>query len=834
MPTYVRVAVNIPAVTGEYDYHLPPELEGQVLPGCLVSVPFGQQLAQGIVTADIPTPEVAATKAVRALLDPLPAVTPTQMALAHWMSVEWMAPLSACLGVMLPPGLSQQADVLFTLNENRTLPEKLSPLQSRLIDLLKKRGALRGRQVDAAMPKLDWRTPARALVRSGAVSAQPVLPPPNVRPKVVRTAQLCCPLEEAQAALPNLGRTPASQSRRAAALQCLMAEPMPLNVAWVYAQSGCTLADLETLADADLVILSETEIIRDPLDEMDLPPLEAPRLTAAQQAVLERMQPLIHQAAAGGEVKPVLLRGVTGSGKTEIYLRAVEETLRLGRQAIVLVPEISLTPQTVRRFAGRFPGQVGLMHSRLSDGERYDTWRRVRSGRLPILVGPRSALFAPMPNLGLVVVDECHDASYDSDDFPPFYHAVEAAIELARISRAVVCLGSATPEITLNYRAQREQWVTVHLPDRIMAHRQVVASQMQRAGLPQVYMTSEGDSASLPLAPVQVVDMRQELQAGNRSIFSRALHRALGEVLAANQQAILLLNRRGAANHVACRTCGYVVRCPRCDNPLTYNEAPPLLTCHTCNYSRQMPNRCPECNTDDFREVGIGTQSVEQEVVRAFPQARVLRWDADTTRHKGAHDIPLAHFTHHRADILVGTQMLAKGLDLPFVTLVGVVLADVGLFLPDYRAGERVFALLTQVAGRAGRSPLGGRVVLQTYATENRIIQAAARQDYDAFYAEELAARRAIGYPPFSRLVRLEVRDPNPDRAESAARAMAHTLADRLGNQVDMIGPAPCYFARRDGQYRWHILLRGTDPRHCLDGMDLQGWRVQVDPGEVL
>ena len=835
MPGFVRIAVNVPTVSGEFDYHLPPELEGQVQPGCLVSVPFGAQVVQGIVTRLVDSPEVPKTKPVRALLDPLPAVTPSQMALARWMADELLTPLAGCLALMLPPGLTQQADVLFTLNETSLASSgRLSPLQKRVVDLLRQRGDLRGRQIDASIPKLDWRAPARALVRSGALIARPVLPPPSVRPKIVRTAQLGCPLSEAEAALPKLGTTPATQSRREAALRCLMAEPMPLNVAWVYAQSGCTLADLEVLAERGLVLLSETELIRDPLDEMDLPPLAAPILTGAQQAAWQQLLPVLHSSGEGKNVKPVLLRGVTGSGKTEIYLHAVEETLKMGRQAIILVPEISLTPQTVRRFAGRFPGLVGLMHSRLSDGERYDTWRRVRSGKLPILVGPRSALFAPMPDLGLIVVDECHDASYDSDDFPPFYHAVETAVELARLSQATVVLGSATPEVTLNYRAVREKWLVLRLPDRIMAHRQVVASQMARMGMAVPELPAEGDSASLPLAPVQVVDMRQELKADNRSIFSRALTKALGETLAAGQQAILLLNRRGSANHVACRTCGYVIRCPRCDLPLTYNEPPPSLLCHTCNYTRQMPARCPECGSDAFRQVGIGTQTVEQEVVKAFPQARVLRWDADTAHQKGAHEILLSHFSHHRADILVGTQMLAKGLDLPFVTLVGVVLADVGLFLPDFRAGERVFALLTQVAGRAGRSPLGGRVVLQTYAPENRVIQAAARQDYDAFYADELAARREIGYPPFSRLIRLEVRHPHPDKAESAAYAMARALTEAAVPNVNMIGPSPCFFAWQEGQYRWQILLRGADPRTALVGLDLDGWRVQVDPGEVL
>ncbi|TLN00542.1 primosomal protein N', partial [bacterium] len=341
---------------------------------------------------------------------------------------------------------------------------------------------------------------------------------------------------------------------------------------------------------------------------------------------------------------------------------------------------------------------------------------------------------------------------------PPVYHAVQVALAYARITASVILLGSATPEVGLYYRAECERWNLLELPERILAHRQVLAAQAAGSVSRLPELASEGEAAFLPLPPVQVVDMRQELKAGNRSIFSRVLQQSLAQVLEANQQAILFLNRRGSSTYVFCRECGTVLRCPRCDLPLTYHSDSEDLQCHTCNYHRKMPSRCPQCGSTSIRQFGTGTERVESEVQKAFPNARTLRWDAETTRQKGSHEILLSHFSRHQADILVGTQMLAKGLDLPLVTLVGVVLADVGLSLPDYRTPERAFQLLTQVSGRAGRSPLGGRVILQTYQPENKAIQFAATHDYHGFLRYELEQRRSIGYPPFARLVRLELR----------------------------------------------------------------------------
>jgi primosomal protein N' (replication factor Y) len=821
---YLRIAVNIPSVTGVFDYSLPPEMEGTVGVGQLVSVPFGRQTAQGVVLELIGQPSVAETKPILNVLDPLPVLTSPQLELAKQMAASSLNPLAAMIDLMLPAGLGQQADVLYTLSnpQHAVKNQQSSATQSRLLGILKEKGSLRGRQIDRHFNKVDWRKAAQSLVRSGVLASQSILPPPTVRPKFVRKAQLSVPPELAEIALAGLGKTAASLARRQSALRLLMRDPEAIEVAWVYAESGCNLADLQELAERGLIALQETEIWRDPLGKIEDAEQEkeysaAPlTLTPDQQRAWDTIQAALQSYSQ--QPKPFLLHGVTGSGKTEIYLRAAAEVIRDGRQAIILVPEIAITPQMVRRFLRRFPGQVGLVHSRLSPGERYDTWRRARLGLLKVIIGPRSALFTPLPAVGLIVADECHDGSYYQSE-PPFYHAVEAAKIYARLCGAVCILGSATPTIQQRYQSEIGESVRLELPKRI----QFVNSTSGDPGLP----------------PVSIVDMREELKSGRGGIFSQALVDGLEDVLKKGQQAILFLNRRGTATYVFCRDCGTVAKCPQCDTPLTYHtDGLSDLRCHRCGYNRKMPAVCPHCQSKQIRAYGLGSEKVETEAGTLFPSARVLRWDWETTRQKDAHEIILGHFAAHRADILVGTQMLAKGLDLPLVTLVGIVLADVGLNLPDPFGAERTFNLLTQVAGRSGRSSLGGRVVLQTFQPEHYAIQAASRHDYAGFYSRELEERRQLGYPPFSRLVRLEYRAFDPAKAESEARALAARLSKEIVEdgrvQTDLIGPVPCFFAKVAGWYRWQVVLRGPDPASLLRGKSLNNWRVEVDPVSLL
>jgi len=845
MPSFVEIAVNVPQVSGVFHYHLPEELQDRVASGHLVIVPFGAQTAQGVVLRQISHPEVEETKPVLALVDELPVVTPAQLALSAWMSTTTLSPLAACVGLMLPPGLSQQADTSYSLAENIVFDTAtLGKMPARLLALLQKRGPLRGGQIDAAVKQAgSWRPSMRSLQQKGWVLSQPVLPLPTIRPKYIRTAQLAAPPEVIEARLdelPAAWRT--AVPRRRKMLELLLREREPVDVTWIYAECGGNLADLRKLSEANLVILREQQTWRDPLAGIAYDPSQPPALTGDQQAVWDVLQTEIQ---AGGSSKPFLLHGVTGSGKTEIYLQAVAEVIAQGRQAIVLVPEIALTPQTVRRFMARFPGRVGLLHSQLSPGERYDTWRRARLGQLSVIVGPRSALFAPLPQVGLIVVDESHDGSYYQRDQRVAYHSRQVAAEYARLTGAVCIFGSATPSVTSYYRSQRGKWRLLELPARILAHTETVRAHGQRLGPAVRYQPLAGQTAMMELPPVQVVDMRSELKAGNRSIFSRGLQQALEEVLRAKQQAILFLNRRGTATYIFCRDCGHSLRCPRCESHLTSHTAAASqqaghgsLRCHHCGYQRQLPQSCPQCQSSSIRQYGTGTQKVEAEVRALFPQARTLRWDWETTRKKDSHEIILSHFANQRADILIGTQMLAKGLDLPYVTLVGVVLADVGLHMPDYRAGERVFQVLAQVAGRAGRSPLGGRVILQTFDPDHYVIQSAAAHDYAGFYQAELAYRRRLGYPPFAQLVRLEYRHSSATQAEAEARRLAAAITKWVHEQdrraTEVIGPAPCYFSRLAGQYRWQIVLRGPSPASLLIGRDLGDWRVEVNPQALL
>lgn len=844
---FAEVAVNVPQVSGLFHYHLPPAMIGKVAPGSLVVAPFGKREVQGIVLRLLDQAEVAETRPILSLLDSQPVLTAAQIELGRWMSKEALQPLATCFTPMLPPGLAQQADTLFHLNKPAGEIEAagMSALQARIARLLEKRGDLRGRQIESALPRLPWKPAARALLRRGWLTAQPVLQPPSVRPKTARTVQLAVSPQEAENCINSVGRAgTAAFERRQAILKFLIREPWPVEATWVYAASGGTLADLQKLAEEGLVVLGEGETWRDPLQSVTVEISEPPELTAAQQAAWAAVRTELQRLHGGSGASPVphLLHGITGSGKTEIYLRAVAEAIRLGKQALVLVPEISLTPQTTRRFLARFPGQVGLIHSRLSEGERYDTWRRARAGALPVIVGPRSALFAPLDNLGLIVVDECHDGAYYQDESTPNYHAVEAAIAYAQLTRSALVLGTATPEVSLYFRARQEHWQILNLPVRVLAHRQVVEAQLAQMGLPPPAKAQADPapttSVTMNLPPVRIVDMREELKAGNRTIFSRALQAAIQDVLASQQQAILFLNRRGTATYVFCRQCGYSLRCPRCDLPLTHHVDQDGLVCHTCNYRRQIPGICPQCNSRHIRQFGTGTEKVESEIQSMFPQARTLRWDFETTRQKGSHDVILQTFSEHRADILIGTQMLAKGLDLPLVTLVGVVLADVGLQLPDYNAGERTFQLLTQVAGRAGRSILGGRVIMQTFQPDHYAIRAAAGHDYMGFYNQEINYRKKMGYPPFARLVRLETRNNDATRAEADAHELARQIQTWInqGNyrSTTLIGPAPCFFGRQNNLYRWQIILRGPNPVEILRNRPLGDWRIEINPTSLL
>jgi primosomal protein N' (replication factor Y) len=828
MQKFVQVIVNIPGIEGVFDYHVPEEYQNDLEVGALIQVPFGKQIAQGIIHSFVETPQVPKTKPIDSVIDPHAVITPKQQKLAQWMAKETLSPIASCYQLMLPPGLSQEVDSLYRLVKEQS-DKPLSPLQRRIVSRLKEKGSLRGTQLNHAFKRTQWKEAMRYLLRLGMVQSETYLASPKVQPKMVKTVHLNTEPSEIENRLNAIGRPGAAHDRRKSIMSLVLNNPDGVEVPFITMTIGANSNDLNKLAEEGLITFGEIESIRDPMEDIDPIIHNPPKLTADQIEVWGGIQRIIQE---NKYTSPVLLHGVTGSGKTELYLRAVKLILEQKKTAIVMVPEISLTQQTVKRFQARFPGKVSIIHSQISPGARFDTWRRIRDGEIKVIVGPRSALFSPMDNLGIIIVDECHDDSYFQDDTNPHYSAIHTAEAYAKLNNAFLMFGSATPNIDMMYRATQQKWPILSLPLRIFAHKEVVSEQISN------HEKTETKITSLPLPEVSIIDMRRELKQGNRSIFSRELHEGLTGTLKSGHQSILFLNRRGSATYVFCRNCGFRLSCPKCDIPLTFHADHNHLLCHHCGYKRQLPNTCPQCKSPQIRQFGIGTERVEQEVSKLFPGAKVIRLDSGVTRQKGIHEILLKQFADRKADILVGTQMLAKGIDFPFVTLVGVMLADVGLSLPDFRATERTFQLLTQVAGRAGRSPLGGKVVFQTYQPDEYPIRMAAKHDFSAFYQHELQYRAKLHYPPFTRLIRLEFRHQN----ESECKANAERMAEKVlfwiseGNykQTDVIGPVPCFFPKLNSIYRWQIIIRGQQPVLLLMGKELNDVIVTVDPVSLL
>ncbi|MFQ5944771.1 MAG: primosomal protein N' [Anaerolineae bacterium] len=865
--TYVEVAVNAPvgrrppgplahgdpaqpgtSVGPTFHYRVPlgfPVVE----PGQLVRVPFGARELQAIVVGLRGRPDIAEIRDIHEISDPEPVLLPWQIELARWMSQTYLAPLIDCLLVMLPPGIDRKARTYVEVEEGAA-PTGLDDRERAVFAFLESRGPSRLDLLPRRMRMDDARERALELVAQGLLVKRSRLERPRVRPRVVRTARAVAGEEVGN--LEALGRAP----RQKEVLAFLRGKRKPIPVSEVYRAAGGSLATLRRLEEKGLVEIAEREVWRDPLEGREFVSREPPVLTPDQDRAWTAVQEGLR--APGSEV--FLLHGVTGSGKTEIYLRALAETVDGGGQAIVLVPEIALTPQTVRRFAARFGRRLSVVHSQLSLGERYDAWRRIRRGDVDLAIGSRSAIFSPFPRLRLIVVDEEHERTYKQQRSPR-YHAREVGGQLAELLGATVILGSATPDLESYHRARQGSYQLLTLPQRIMGHRLELERQraivVDRRPHKRIRDWGEGygEAIYMELPQVEVVDLRQELKAGNRGIFSRALMSALREVLQEEEQAILFLNRRGSATFVMCRDCGHVVLCPRCSIPLTYHlvsdglrpglssadsdSSQGQLVCHHCNSRYPVPRRCPRCGSHRIRHFGIGTQLVEREVERLFPGTQVVRWDRDTTGPKGSHEAILDAFLEGQAQVMVGTQMIAKGLDLPLVTLVGVVTADTALHLPDFRAGERTFQLLTQVAGRAGRSILGGRVIIQTYTPRHYAVEAASRHDYEAFFEQEISFRREQGYPPLRRLVRLIHLSRSLSRAEEAARTMRSALDDRIArldlSEVEVVGPAPAFYSRLRGRHRWHLLVKARDPHALLEGLPFgPGWRVDVDPVTVL
>jgi primosomal protein N' (replication factor Y) len=804
---------------------------------------------------------------ISTILDPEPALLPHQRALAEWMAEYYVTPLAHVALTMLPPGLMQRSKVVLHLIKNEDMERNEAALPAftglqALIGLLLADGELDIERLREMVGQKRAREVLQEALASGLIEREPQLDAPRTRTRRKRVVRLVAQGEilnswlqrteaQLQESLPEPGhitvapdnvrrrpkknvpdpwaipgtssalaltpqnRTGLLAQRQLAAINLLQhdkSEP-GMSAHWTPGMlckaSGLTPKQLQTLVGQHIITIEEIEVQRDPLLGRIIPSSTPLPLTMDQQEALEQILEHVdgRPGLVGvGVIAPILLHGVTGSGKTEVYLQALAAMISRGKRGIVLVPEIALTAQAIHRFVGRFPGRVAIIHSALTDGERYDEWRRIRAGQVDVVIGSRSALFSPLPDLGIIILDEEHEPAYKQNERRPTYHAREVAITLGRILHIPVVLGSATPSVESFYRAERAEYRLVELRNRI--------------------------GATLP--PVEVIDLRSELHAGNTSIFSRRLQSELEQVLSKGQQAILYLNRRGAASCVLCRECGYVAMCDRCDVPLTYHSTERILLCHYCNGQSKVLDICPQCNSVSMRYFGLGTEKVEDTIAHLFPSARLLRWDRDTARHRRAHEQLLDRFAGREADILVGTQMIAKGLDLPGVTLVGVISADIALMLPDFAASERAFTLLTQVAGRAGRGEEAGRVIIQTFNPQHFCVDAASRHDYHEFYEAEIDVRHRYGYPPFRQFVKFTYSHENRRRSQNEALLLREKLdqwIERLGlTQTDIVGPAPALMERIRGKYRWQMIARGPDLHPLLRVIDTPGWEVDIDP----
>ncbi len=804
---YAEVSVNSPvAQRRTFSYAIPAGLK--VEPGQAVWVPFGEKTLQGIVLELSPSPAVEETRELIDVIEPLPVLSPPQISLARWISEYYLSPLFDAVALMLPPGFERNALTFISAGPQADSHDisTLSENQKQVLELVTGQGRTSLHELEKRLGKKAQSTISQ-LVKRGLLDRSYEMEPVKVRPKKVPHLRLAVRPDEARQELPGLRRRAVKQAE---ILELLSAEAGPVPLPEIRKRLNSPTSAVEALVKKGLVHIESIEVTREPISYKDITPSPPPpKLTAAQESASSAIRAAMHQP--GGRPAVFLLHGVTGSGKTEVYIQALAEVVRQGKRGIVLVPEIALTPQTIERFASRFPHRVAVLHSKLTLGEQFDEWQRIRNGEFDVVIGSRSAIFAPQPQLGLIVIDEEHEWTYKQSDKSPRYHARQVAMKLSELTGAVVVLGSATPDVETYYHASTGDYRLLQLPERVVPE--------------------EGS----PLPHVEIIDQRDELKAGNRSIFSRSLAEAIARAVASRQQVILFLNRRGAATFVQCRNCGFVLRCKRCDIPLTHHPAGNVLTCHQCNYRMPVPVTCPQCTSRRIKFMGLGTEKLEQETGFNFPQARRLRWDSDVTSDRHSHEEILDKLRKHETDILIGTQMIAKGLDLPAVTLVGVVSADISLNLPDFRAGERTFQLLSQVAGRAGRGAQGGQVFIQTFSPGHYAIQTAARHDYAAFYEKELAYRRLLHNPPFTQLALLVYTHVNTFVCQKEAKRMAALLLNERDARgisgFSIIGPAPAFIQRLRGRFRWQLILRSSGLSAFLSSIPFpQGWAVDIDP----
>jgi len=801
--SYAEVSVNSPAGKQQlFSYSIPRHLE--VRPGQAAWVPFGNCVLQGIVVSISQYPSVPSVRPINSLIQDVPIISPAHLTLAQWISRYYHSHLFSAIALFLPPGFERQPlTIIRSTGKEPSEEDSLSQSARQAHKLIQHPRGVYLKQLEKTLGKKTAQKCVGRLVEYELAERSYEMEEEKIKPRFESLIRLNYG-SDIESAREQLHRRRAVKQE--GLVEYLRQQTDPLSITSVL-DAGFSRAIIKQLELQGLVTIEKVESKREPIDYKNITHNHPLTLTKPQQdalqAIVSNMRAERHRIFA--------LHGATGSGKTEVYLQALAQAVELGKKGLVLVPEIALAPQTIERFAGRFPHRVAVLHSHLSLGEQYDQWRSIQQGDFDVVIGARGAIFAPQPQLGLVVIDEEHEWTYKQQEPAPNYHTRDVAIKLAELSGATVVLGSATPDIGTYHNAKNGAYTLLEMPQRITF------------------------GQNKPATDIEFVDLRKELKDGNHSIFSRRLHEAISQALSRREQIILFFNRRGSASFVQCRVCSMVVQCRRCKIPMSYHSAKESLVCHQCNYRQPVPSLCPRCDSRRIKFLGIGTQKVEEETAKEFPQARLLRWDSDAAHSRHAHDAIMHILKSQQADILIGTQMVAKGLDLPHVTLVGVVSADTALNLPDFRSGERAFQLLTQVAGRAGRGTKPGRVIIQTYSPEHYSIQAVLRQNYAAFYNQEIKYRMMLGMPPFSQLVRLTYVHINETAAQIEAERLKRQLSAHIAAagiiDVQISGPAPAFIACLRGRYRWQMTLRGAQPVRLLEKINMpSGWAVDVDP----
>ena len=760
-----KVIVDVPAknVDFTFDYLIPERLAPIIQVGVRVIVPFGPRTIQGYVMeiAEEADPELdlEKLKEIKEIQDIKPELTPELVDLSEWYGKYHVTKRISILEAMLPSAIKAKYTKAFEMVEDELLPE----------DLLKKfdreghyayKAAQQNGDLDRLVPLME-----EDAVREVTLLSQ------NTKKKTQRAIRIASE-HNPDDVLAMLEKHPKQYDVYAFLLD-EQNRDVPLKE---IEEAGLSQSSVKTLEKNGFVEKYNAIVERDPYASRIFEQEEKRQLTPGQQEAYDAIKKVIDEE----KQETFLLHGVTGSGKTEVYLQTIEAVLQQDKQAMMLVPEIALTPQMVLRFKKRFGDEVAVLHSALSKGERYDEWQKIRDGRARVSVGARSSVFAPFTNLGMIIIDEEHEATYKQEDYPR-YHAKDIALWRSEYHQCPLILGSATPSLETYARAEKGVYHLLSLPERVN---------------------------NQPLPAINIVDMREELAEGNRSMFSTSLRAAIEERLARNEQIVLFLNQRGYSSFVLCRDCGHVPQCPNCDISLTYHKSSDQLKCHYCGYQETSPNKCPNCESEHIRQMGTGTQKVEELLNREFEDAKIIRMDADTTSRKGAHEKLLNDFGEGKGDILLGTQMIAKGLDFPNITLVGVLNADTMLNLPDFRASERTFQLLTQVAGRAGRHEKEGEVIIQTYNPDHYAIQDVQLNDYLSFYHKEMKYRQIGKYPPYYFLINFTISHVNMKEVMQAANHVHQILLQHLTDRALVLGPSPAALARINREYRFQVLVK--------------------------